>query len=875
MGDISVVIRMNGDFDNNSIYPQGTSVDQQEDKKYLRDMRAAGVQKPDRFSKAGRKKKKEHFSVFRAGKEFVKGLFRPIGAMLKHPIMAIGSIVGLGILASVAPITIPIMTVIGFGMGINQALMGIIKASVNYHLGDYKDAEKAFGDIGEGSLTVAGASAAMKTAGAIAAEAKTATAALKGATTDEAKIAAVEKGLDEGIKVQQGTWRDAFKQTHSVMMNPRAVWSQLNPRTMFNTGLSKGRSFVTLFKSPEKVDMMAAYRTARTHLGMEENEAPTVEIAGTSEPHYNSRSNVLYLPENHPNYKLFSNYPRLQTLLDHSPKFVQNFAINLAAKRQIPTEKLIIHELVQARQTRQLEHLTKSEALDAMEGQFPFTSRSEKRDLLANYNIGRQEDLVTLTKQQAKDAQNLVNDIRKAHLAGADVDAATNVAEGNGILPNIAHPFSLDARKAANDFGKQQALDTLRKKHRYQAEGSKALRQLRKELAEARQNATIEEWRNEAAARGTSDPNVEAIETKMHATRHLFGTSNPTGNLLRADQQAKRAYALQQKLRRFSEESLGAHEDSFPLENEFGSHRQNYGPTEEEIADTIEELSKYPGAAEVTDDTLLPKKPTIPEQRGFVDDANPTPKPLQTQKKNPATGSGQPVESTSTTQQTPSPAKQEQATPHSGTVQPEAEPIRHRVTVEDVPEEEVSMRDSLTDSTVSVRQHASKNGVASMPATQPANSASQILDDQNVIPDTENEVDWTRVPRNANEASPEGVQSIGTDKSGNINADTQGRHQPSHSNKASNIDADLDNPEEFYFTSSASSTASDLGDLEDFGFPDDEAFKDLPTASNGHPYKAEPSSSITDEPNPNIPQGPTLNFPKATVEDNTFQKKTS
>ncbi len=119
-------------------------------------------QKPsvDKFEKST-KKDEERFSCAEAGKNFARGVFMPVTALIKHPFATIGILGATAATCAIFPVAGPVLGVGFAGLSVFQAGKGIFGAISNYNRGNYKKAEESFIQIGEGTsgaaLTALGA----------------------------------------------------------------------------------------------------------------------------------------------------------------------------------------------------------------------------------------------------------------------------------------------------------------------------------------------------------------------------------------------------------------------------------------------------------------------------------------------------------------------------------------------------------------------------------------------------------------------------------------------------------------------------------------------------------------------------------------------
>ena len=95
------------------------------------------------------------FSQKEAGKNFIKGIFSPLKAVVEHPLITLGTIAATSVACSLVPIIAPVMS-IGFGaLSIFQLGKGIYNSVNEYKKGNYDNSEKAFEKIGQGVVGTA------------------------------------------------------------------------------------------------------------------------------------------------------------------------------------------------------------------------------------------------------------------------------------------------------------------------------------------------------------------------------------------------------------------------------------------------------------------------------------------------------------------------------------------------------------------------------------------------------------------------------------------------------------------------------------------------------------------------------------------------
>ena len=113
------------------------------------------------------------FSKKEAGKNFVKGIFSPLKAIIEHPLISLGTIAVTGVACSLVPVIAPVMS-IGFGaLSVLQLGKGIYNSINEYKKGNYDNSEKAFKKIGQGVVGTATSLMSIKRNARIAEEAYT------------------------------------------------------------------------------------------------------------------------------------------------------------------------------------------------------------------------------------------------------------------------------------------------------------------------------------------------------------------------------------------------------------------------------------------------------------------------------------------------------------------------------------------------------------------------------------------------------------------------------------------------------------------------------------------------------------------------------
>lgn len=323
----------------------------------------------------------QNFSVLRAAKETVKGIFRPISTLIHHPFKTAFTLGATIVLAAAAPITVPIMVAAGFGFGALQTAKGIRTALSEAAYGNYAASEKAFGNIGEGAFSIVSSLIGIRQAGAIAAEAKAARLSLSSTTSLKEKMAAIDNGMTAAIQIQKGSYLNAFKETFSVfsLEGVKTTGTQLNPIRLTALAKAKSQTLVSLFTESPVVDLNASLTKAQRFLGIKNQDLPKLvpnvskEISGSNNANKGAGAHGFYNIKNH---TIHVEPDRLKALTDrlpvikNLPRPLQYFLANLY-KRQYNVDEIVAHELTHAQQFKQITQLSKTEATQLLQHKFP------------------------------------------------------------------------------------------------------------------------------------------------------------------------------------------------------------------------------------------------------------------------------------------------------------------------------------------------------------------------------------------------------------------------------------------------------------------------------------------------------------------------
>lgn len=165
------------------------------------------------------------FDLSECIKNFGKGLLSPITAIIKHPLMTIGTLAATAAVCSVVPVMAPVLAV-GFGaLSAYQLGKGAVEAAKNYNNGEYDKAEKSFNKVGEGTIGVVLTALGIKQSARVAKEAK---------VMSELGVTSLDKTqkLQIAQEIKNGTKLDALKEITSLFTSKtglKAVGTQFKP----------------------------------------------------------------------------------------------------------------------------------------------------------------------------------------------------------------------------------------------------------------------------------------------------------------------------------------------------------------------------------------------------------------------------------------------------------------------------------------------------------------------------------------------------------------------------------------------------------------------------------------------------------------------
>lgn len=250
--------------------------------------------KPDSFEKTDKKGDKSSngkFDVSECIKNFVKGVFSPLTAVVKHPIMTIGVVAATAAACTLVPVLGPI-TAIGFGaLSVFQLGKGVVDVVKNYKNGDYDKAEKSFNEVGQGTVGVAMGALGIKQSAKVAKEAK---------LMSELGITSLDKAQKAQIaqEVSNGTTLNAFKEVCSLFTTKaglKAVSTQFKPSNI----LARGKEAFKFLTTKEEVTKVEGTKRkfAETAEGKKRASMTTEEIEAEVKALYKEACDEYGIPE--------------------------------------------------------------------------------------------------------------------------------------------------------------------------------------------------------------------------------------------------------------------------------------------------------------------------------------------------------------------------------------------------------------------------------------------------------------------------------------------------------------------------------------------------------------------------------------------------
>ncbi len=253
-----------------------------DEKQIFRDFTNIPKIKDDTFEKKKDDKSNNgKFDISEACKNFVKGVFSPLTAVIKHPVMTIAMVGVTAAACSLIPVLTPILG-IGFGaLSVFQLGKGCFDVAKNIKNKEYDNAEKSFNTVGQGTVGTVLSFLGIKQNARIAKEAK---------LMSELKVNSLSAAQKETIatEVNNGSYLNALKESVSLFTTKtglKAAISQFKPSNI----LQRGKDALKLiFGKKERADKLIRKKSEfrktaegkrRAALSTEEIEAEVNSLA--------------------------------------------------------------------------------------------------------------------------------------------------------------------------------------------------------------------------------------------------------------------------------------------------------------------------------------------------------------------------------------------------------------------------------------------------------------------------------------------------------------------------------------------------------------------------------------------------------------------
>lgn len=403
--------------------------------------------------------------------------------MIKHPFktaFALGATVAL---AAAAPITVPIMVAAGLGLGAIQTAKGVTTAIREAARGNYYASEKAFGNIGEGAFSVVSSLLGVRQAGAIAAEAKASRLSLTAAASVKEKLTAVDQGVQASLKVQGGSYANAFKETWSVFSveGLKTTGMQLNPTRLAALAKGKAESVISLFRENPVVDLNQSVQKAQRFLKLKDKDMPTIkpslqleeggDLSRSVHGFYKPDSHSLHIDPHRQNAFRNRLSPTIRNQFDKLPESLQKLVGNFY-KRSISVDEIVTHELTHARQFNRIATMTETQAQGLLRQKFPGASPEQISEVLGTLRfqgggnpaaVREGGQYLTRFAEYAFNRQNLSEISLEQFLNPAGSSAALAKTRALAFKNYTRIGFEVEARQKAAEAAIAEAVGNLAK----------------------------------------------------------------------------------------------------------------------------------------------------------------------------------------------------------------------------------------------------------------------------------------------------------------------------------------------------------------------------------------------------------------------------
>lgn len=305
------------------------------------------------------------FDISECAKNFFKGVISPITAIVKHPIITIGTVAATAALCACIPVMGPILAV-GFGaLGAFQLGKGVVDVVKNYKNGDFDKAEKSFNEVGQGTTGIAMTILGVKQNAKVAKEAK---------MMSDLNINSLNKAQKAQIanEVKELGFMDAIKETASLFTSKtglKAVGKQFKPSNIMQRAkdafkflftkeevkkvkkekmafkdTTEGKRRASLTTEEIEKEVKALYKEACDECGIEEGLRPQIKITKESVQRgggYNSSTHTIEVNENSYKAGIFDLPDVIKHESTHASEAILRQRLPMEEKERLTVEYLL------------------------------------------------------------------------------------------------------------------------------------------------------------------------------------------------------------------------------------------------------------------------------------------------------------------------------------------------------------------------------------------------------------------------------------------------------------------------------------------------------------------------------------------------------
>lgn len=434
--------------------------------------------KPDTFEKKKEDKSANgKFDVSECIKNFAKGVLSPITAVVKHPLITVGTVAVTAAACTLVPVLGPIMAV-GFGaLSVFQLGKGVVNVVKYCKNGEYDNAEKSFNEVGQGAVGVAMGVAGIKQSAKVAKEAKLMS-ELGTTSLDSAQKAQIAQ------EVKNGTRLDALKEVGSLFTTKsglKAVGKQFKPsniaargkealKFLFNkeevtkvkkekmpfSETTEGKRRAAMTTEEIEAEVRALYKEVCDEYGIPEELRPEIKVINADMKKggvYSPSQHTITINENSYREGVFD----LPDVIKHETTHARE-AILRQRLPQEDKERLAVEYLLDKIQNGEKENIVTDASFIGTNTTKPPKLNSQMK---ADFSKLAQEKLYTTTQYSENDLMAMVKPLVEANpefVQGFDsaddaVQAMTNYAKSHNFRYNIALNQSSGFNTANIDTG--------------------------------------------------------------------------------------------------------------------------------------------------------------------------------------------------------------------------------------------------------------------------------------------------------------------------------------------------------------------------------------------------------------------------------------